>query len=96
MAGINRRSLPPLMRKAFLEHSSKPCVFVSHASYYNDTAQEIGDYLQQVVGVDVYLALNDSQLASAVAVRDHKRIVEHIESGIRNSTHLLSRSTEVF
>jgi MTH538 TIR-like domain (DUF1863) len=56
---------------------------------YNDTAAAIGQYLLETVGVDVYLALNDKNLALAVEINDHARIVEHIESGIQNSTHLL-------
>jgi len=89
MAGINRRLLQAHLRKALREDVPNSCVFVSHASYYNNTAEAIGEYLQKTVGVDVYLALNDKKLAFAVEVNDHARIVEHIESGIRNSTHVL-------
>lgn len=64
-------------------------MFISHVTYYDEVAREIGRYLSKVVGVDIYLALQDPYLARAVNRHDHKRIVEHIEEGIRNSTHLL-------
>lgn len=73
-----------------LQKSFGPCLFISHASYYNDVARAVGQYIQHTIGIDIYLALNDHELALAVEQDDHKAIVSHIEDGIRQSTHLLT------
>jgi hypothetical protein len=87
MPGRNR------YRDGILEHLRKSAgqyVFISHANYYNEVARAVGQYLTEVVEVDVYLALNDADLAYSVAFGDHEGIVSHIESGIQTSSHMLT------
>lgn len=87
MAGRNRYSGP---FQESLSKSLDACVFISHASYYDEVARAVGRYLTEVVQVDVYLALQDRFLAAAVHQDDHGLIVKHIEIGLATSTHMFA------
>lgn len=65
------------------------CVFISHKKEDKAAAMEIGKYLMEVVGVDIYLDVNDMELQKATQEENDKKIVESIKKGINASTHLL-------
>ncbi len=87
MKGQNRA----LSKYAYLlasEYSSN-CVFISHKKEDTEAAKAIGDFLMNVMGVDIYLDIYDEELQEAADVDNDKKIVEMIERGINTSSHLL-------
>jgi hypothetical protein len=64
------------------------CVFLSHRSADKHIAYALASAFD-VCGIDYYLDANDDYLQAAAAEGDADRVVQAIERGIANSTHLL-------
>ena len=88
MSNCNRAHLGKLEQ---LLRSSKynQCVFISHKKEDQKAALAIGNYLNNVVGIDTYLDINDCELTEAVSCENDQRIVDTIKKGLTGSTHLL-------
>ena len=68
------------------------CVFISHKREDGDAAIAAADTLQKV-GVDVWLDVNELDAKSPTTVEEHRKPTEAIETGLRNSSHLLALIT---
>jgi len=74
-----------LEKKAKEEH----CVFISHKKEDEKAAIEIGKFLLEQVGVNIYLDIKDCILQEAVSNGNDKKIVDSIKFGLSVSTHIL-------
>lgn len=70
------------------------CVFLSHKKEDKKAAIAIGQYLMDVVGVNIYLDINDPELQEATREENDRKIVESIKKGLNASTHLLCLISE--
>lgn len=78
-------------------HFSLPkeiCVFISHKKEDEEAAVEIGNYLTETVGVDIYLDVNDCILQEAVDLENDSKIVSSVKRGLEYSTHLLCLTSD--
>lgn len=76
-------------------HSSRPYVFLSHASVDKEKVRKIAQFLMDR-GVDIYFDEQDQCLLSAISAHSDEAIVQCIHDGLEHSTHalcVLSRST---
>lgn len=71
------------------ENRSKRCVFISHKKEDEKAAIEVGRFLMQQVGLNIYLDILDCVLQEAVSLENDKKIVESIQKGISCSDALL-------
>ncbi len=67
----------------------KICVFISHKKEDQHIAIELGDFLTNQLGVDIYLDTFDLDLQEAVSVENDAKIVESIANGLKLSDVLL-------
>ena len=74
--------------------SNKYCVFISHKKEDELAAIEIGNYLLNTVGINIYLDIRDCTLKEAVGDANDKKIVDSIKKGLKLSTHLLCLISE--
>lgn len=65
------------------------CVFISHKKEDESAAIAIGSYLTDVVGINIYLDIQDCVLSEAVSASNDQKIVDSITQGLNYSTHLL-------
>ncbi|MDB6054584.1 MAG: hypothetical protein JWN25_2107 [Verrucomicrobiales bacterium] len=65
-----------------------PSIFLSHIRVDKDTVQNYGDYIKKQ-GLDIYLDVNDKELEKAVNDRDHEKVTQFIEAGIRRCTDVM-------
>lgn len=70
------------------EHREK-CVFISHKKEDEQAAIDIGSFLMEIVGVNIYLDILDEPLQTATQTENDRLIVESIKKGLECSTHLL-------
>ncbi len=68
--------------------SGRSCVFISHKSEDKNTALAVASTITEM-GVDIYFDERDELLRVAVENNDDKNIVNCIEDGLQNCTHLL-------
>lgn len=85
---INRAN-PSTFERYSYNKGDKPCIFISHKSEDKEKAINIGNYIIQAYGIDIYLDIYDSGLQSATLNNDHKTIVNHIHKALSHSTHLM-------
>ncbi len=78
----------PLEEKDQLQHSGKPCLFISHQYEDRAISKKIARYLRNL-GFDYYLDTEDELLQQAVIQNNPIQITQRIKEGIANSTHLL-------
>lgn len=83
-----------LLEFAYVDKSSKKCIFISHKSEDKEKAIAIGQYILNHSNIDVYLDINDDGLQGAVKNSNDKKIVMHIERALSVSTHLLCLITD--
>lgn len=69
--------------------SEKICVFISHKKEDQYIAIELGNFLTEQLGVDIYLDVFDSDLREAVSVENDAKIVASITNGLKLSQLLL-------
>ena len=67
----------------------KTCVFISHKKEDQHIAIELGDFLTNQLGVDIYLDVFDPELKEAVSVENDSQIVASIKKGLKLSHILL-------
>lgn len=67
----------------------KICVFISHKKEDQHIAVELGNFLTEQLGVDIYLDVFDPELKEAVSVENDAKIVASITSGLKLSQILL-------
>lgn len=97
MAGVNRyqgRNLAKSVSYANSfsfesERSTAPCVFVSYKGDDKPAAKKIVELLKYA-DVDVYFDEDDYMLTVANHIGDDRAVVNFIEEGVRNSTHILA------
>lgn len=85
MAGINLA----FTKEWQFSLSKGNCVFISHKKEDEEAAVEIGNYLMETVGVNIYLDVNDCILHEAVDSENDKKIVGSVIRGLECCTHLL-------
>lgn len=95
MKGVNIAAYTTTQR-LFYENSKNKgyCVFLSHKKEDKKAAIAIGQYLTDVVGVNIYLDINDTELQEVTREANDKKIVERIKKGLNASTHLLCLISE--
>lgn len=94
MAGKNRalssvRNKFSIYESAASRNKSRKCVFISHKYEDKAKAKIIGDYLMEILHLDIYFDENDEELQDAIKNNDNKRIALAINKGIEESTHIL-------
>lgn len=95
MKGVNIAEYTTGQRLIYENSQSKGyCVFLSHKKEDKKAAIAIGQYLTDVVGVNIYLDINDAELQEATREANDKKIVESIKKGLNASTHLLCLISE--
>ena len=67
----------------------KICVFISHKKEDQHIAVELGKFLMEQLGVDIYLDIFDPELQEAVSVENDAKIVASITNGLKLSNILL-------
>lgn len=67
----------------------KPCVFISHKKEDQHIAIALGNFLENQLGVDIYLDIFDPELKEAVSVSNDSKIVASIKQGLKMSNILL-------
>ena len=65
------------------------CVFISHKKEDEQAAIDIGKFLMEVVGVNIYLDILDEDLQAATQTENDRLVVDSIKEGLECSTHLL-------
>lgn len=70
------------------------CVFISHKKEDEPAAIVIGEFLQQVIKVNIYLDIRDVLLREAVSEENDGKIVASIQKGLECSSHLLCLISE--
>lgn len=88
MSGCNLAKRESWERSVFTR-SGDCCVFISHKKEDEDVAIDIGSYLTDIVGVNIYLDTQDCILKEAVSAENDQKIVDTIQKGLDCSTHLL-------
>lgn len=68
---------------------NRHCVFISHKKEDEAAALVVGQYLTDIVGVNIYLDTEDCVLREAVSVENDRKIVDSIQTGLSCSSHLL-------
>ncbi len=66
-----------------------PCVFISHKKDDEDVAIALGNYITNILGMDIYLDIYDTELQKAVLTEGNNAIVSSIQKGLESSTHLV-------
>ena len=66
-----------------------PCVFISHKSDDNLEAVRIAEFFKRN-GIDVFIDVEEPDLQKAVKSHNTNEIVQLIQMGLNNSTHLLA------
>lgn len=95
MKGVNIAEYTTVQRLIYENSQNKGCcVFLSHKKEDKKAAIAIGQYLTDVVGVNIYLDINDAELQEATREANDKKIVERIKKGLNASTHLLCLISE--
>lgn len=75
--------------ESYASSKKKPCIFLSHISVDKDIVREIGNYLKEEGGLNIYLDENDENLQTAVRDKDPHAITKFIENGLSISSHLM-------
>lgn len=86
--GHNLARMNDIDRYVFSKES-RYCFFLSHKKEDEVAALAIGEYLTDIVGLNIYLDTEDCILREAVSVENDQKIVESIQAGLSCSTHLL-------
>ena len=77
-----------LFKSQINAHKEK-CVFISHKKEDESAAIAIGKFLMEIVGVNIYLDIMDTNLQTATQTENDRLIVNSIKNGLECSTHLL-------
>ena len=88
MSGCNLAKLESWER-SFFSCRGDCCVFISHKKEDEDVAIDVGSYLTDIVGVNIYLDIQDCVLKEAVNAENDQKIVNSIQKGLECSSHLL-------
>ncbi len=91
--GINRAEIKGYGACIFEHHVENgdyegTCIFISHRSSDKKAALTVSHYIRNC-GIDVYIDLDDNGLQLATVKNDVQGIVNHIQDGLKKSTHLL-------
>jgi hypothetical protein len=92
MAYRNIAQISDISRSIFknqIREQREKCVFISHKKEDEQAAVDIGRFLMEVVGVNIYLDILDAPLQTATEKANDRLIVESIKKGLECSTHLL-------
>jgi hypothetical protein len=99
MAGINRWKTPAerAFQKRDLASATKglpivrirPCVFISYRLVDSEVAEHIAKFLMETADCDVYFSNDDAKLMYALDAANDLKIVQAIDAGIAEATHLL-------
>lgn len=85
--GVNFATASDLERVCFSKQSN--CVFISHKKEDENAAITIGQYLTDIVDINIYLDIKDCTLQEAVSTENDAKIVNSIQKGLDVSSHLL-------
>lgn len=88
--GINR-AYPQNFSEKYIHQGN--CIFISHKYEDLKAAKAVANCIMDY-GIDVYLDDQDCELQKAVEAQDPEKIVSCIETGIKESTHILILVTE--
>ena len=88
MSGLNFALCDEVMR-ALLRTNDAPCVFISYKSEDIAAAEAINEYLNKTAGINTYFDANDARLQKSVSISNDVDIVNSIQNGLNNTTHLL-------
>ncbi len=88
MSGMNLAVLDELNYSLF-SRKDKCCVFISYKKEDQEAAKNIGTYLTDIVGVNIYLDTEDCILKEAVSEENDQKIVKSIHKGLSSSTHMI-------
>ena len=96
--GINRAEIKGYGACIFEHHVENrdyegTCIFISHRSSDKKEASAVSHYIRNC-GIDVYIDLDDNGLQLATVKNDAQGIVNHIQDGLKKSTHLLALLSE--
>ena len=92
MAYINIAQTSDISRLIFknrIREQREKCVFISHKKEDEQAAIDIGNFLMEVVGVNIYLDIWDEDLQAATKTENDRLVVDSIKEGLECSTHLL-------
>lgn len=92
MAYRNIAQVSSIERSLFkkrIDGREEKCVFISHKKEDESAAVAIGKFLMEIVGVNIYLDIMDTNLQAATQTENDKLIVDSIKKGLEYSTHLL-------
>lgn len=94
MAGVNRALQSEIKKFLLLETANdrnqrRKCIFLSHKSEDKASAKKIGEYIMKELDLDIYLDEYDTGLQKAIEDKNDKEIVNHINKGIDEASHLL-------
>src|SRR5688572_20084136 len=98
MAGVNRWKTPSerAIQKRDLASAKglpvvriRPCVFISYRLSDSEVAQHVAKFLMETAECDVYFSDNDAALMYALDTNNDLNIVQSIDAGIAEATHLL-------
>ena len=92
MAYRNIAQISDISRSTFknrIRERREKCVFISHKKEDEQAAIDIGKFLMEVVGVNIYLDILDEDLQTATQTENDRLIVNSIKEGLDCSTHLL-------
>ena len=79
----------PSIGYARMIKGGKLCVFLSHKKEDQHIAIELGNFLMNQLGVDIYLDVFDSELSEAISTANDSKIVSSITHGLKISHILL-------
>ncbi len=92
MAYVNIAQISDISRLTFrnqIRERREKCVFISHKKEDEQAAIDIGKFLMEIVGVNIYLDILDEPLQTATQIENDRLIVDSIKKGLECSTHLL-------
>ena len=89
MSGCNIANYDDWRISIFSHSENNQCIFISHKKEDEDAAIEIGEFLTNIAGLNIYLDTKDFELKEAVSIENDRKIVDSIKKGLNNSTHLL-------
>lgn len=78
-----------LIFKNQINNHKEKCVFISYKKEDELAAIDIGKFLMEVVGVNIYLDILDESIKEATQTENDRLIVKSIKEGLECSTHLL-------
>lgn len=65
--------------KKIISSKVKKCVFISYKKEDSNVAKEVGKFLEEQLGIDIYLDIFDLDLKEVISVENDKKIVSSIK-----------------